>query len=265
MLKTWVPLAISLLALFVSSLTLLLDWRKFDSSREALSITRTLSTPEMYLKLDEHGRTISLVSRIELRLVNHSTQSASISEITCDSGPHDPEFNMTSGYTLFANSCRIIASQDGAEYEASGPINVNENSSVGIFALADYPAPPKIEAALRDFISYNDFNDEDFLLYLAENQTDFFETEFPLPYSYLQRTFGKNFCLGGSVYVNAISHLGTRIHWHTDFYLGPALAVVACDKGNSMIEINGSEPYRTDFWFGQGELDEYFLNQMQSE
>jgi len=245
----WAPILISIASLLVAVIAVVFTWHQFQASSEALSVDRTSPTPELVVEYNQNTKSATLVSRIELRISNLSKDPASVTELECDvgygrqpQGPYPDEFPIR-----FTDSCRVFLQRQEAEVPISAPINIGAKSSTGIMIVARYPAPPTTHAYLSTFLTKNEFNDENFLLFLALNKTDFFGTNFPKPYQYLQKTFGQYLCLGGTIGLTGKSSLGSTLSWITDFYVGPMLPVTNCE-GRTVVILEGSEPFRTDFW-----------------
>jgi hypothetical protein len=250
--KTKLPLTtiISVAAFLLSCETALIGYLIFSASSENLQLLWTLTTPKMSVEI-ANGRP-ELVVEYSLLAANWSTNQTAIVDLRCESGHRSkPDDDFVS--LRFQNKCIVFQVDKGVKSPASKVVNLGSKQAAELLLVSRFPAPPPITNYYEEYSQNSDkFDDELFLLSLAEVGKDFFGNEFSIKHHYLQKSFGKDFCVGGSIIFDARSE-NTKLNWTVDYYVGRFTPIVQC-PGKKRVVIESSVEFRRLLYNGSEPL-----------
>jgi hypothetical protein len=240
----WIALAISVISAGFTCLTYLNQSKAFSDARENLRIERSIAVPRATLE-EIDGKPV-LGIEYSLSIINLSTSPAPISSIKCESGskakPYDIELRSVS-----ASGCSVFEVVAGSHKIVDSYVNINPKSTVELRVVAKFDAAPKtLERYSKYKMTHAAFDDEAFLLYLAEMGEDYFGNRLGIPHHYLEVSIGRGLCLGGSFEFSAATESRT-IKLVEDFYLGRIAPVSVCDDRRVPV-IDYRSPFRSDLW-----------------
>lgn len=237
-----ISVTISVCALFTGVSGYWLSWHQFQLANQNVEIVRTNIDPDIKILIDKGHLKMQVTNH--LYVVNLSTASSSIFNVRCDSIKRLP----IGGDWEQMESCKAFAVNGDKEVLAIGNVPIEQKQTVLIKLVSSWSPNREIEEIFRQSTdSANHFDDEKFLLYLADQGRDFFGNSLSIQHHYLQKTFGKNLCLGASIKFSADIPGGRTIVDTTDYYVGRMAPAVECDSKYPHV-INWSGPYRRDLF-----------------
>jgi hypothetical protein len=241
----WTATILSIAGFLISCLTATIGYLIYSHSRENVEIFRTSRTPALLLDIKE-GQ-LFVVAEYSLTIANWSTNPTSIVNVKCETGR---KLKATDKHLTYVQpeQCEVLTYDKASRIPVNGTLNLAAKQAVELILVARMSSPDAVQKRYEEFAKIaKPFNDEEFLLLLAGKGTDVFGNNPGPKYQYLQKTFGRNLCTGGSIAFTALSESKMPLNELVDFYVGRMSPVVNCQVDEPVV-ILYSGPYKRDLY-----------------